>query len=248
MKLGRRARWVVLAVLILALSGSAVGFEVHRRAEAANRAKVANCLRPIALAALLYAQQNPGTQPITTQAAEEERLWSLLRNGGQVILMRHATTTPGTGDPANFKLGDCSTQRNLSDAGRAEARRTGQEFNRRGIPVGRVLSSQWCRCLDTARLAFGKAEEEPAFNSAFADDRERAKQMDAARKLVATDPHGPNLVLVTHQTNVTALTGVIPGMGEFLVLTPAKDAKEGFRVAGRLKVHSTATTQPGEGE
>jgi phosphohistidine phosphatase SixA len=228
--------------LLLGATGSAVGFEVHRRAESARRAKALNCLRSIGLSTLLYGQQSASTQP-TTQAAEEERLWSLLRNGGQVILMRHATTTPGTGDPPGFKLGDCSTQRNLSDAGRAEARRTGQEFQRRGIPIGRVLSSQWCRCLDTARLAFGRAEEAPAFNSAFADDRERAKQMDAARKLLATDPQGPNLVLVTHQTNVTALTGVVPEMGEFLVLTPAKDAKEGFRIAGKLKVRF-ATTQP----
>jgi phosphohistidine phosphatase SixA len=234
----------VLTVLFFGLTGSAVGFEVHRRAVAGRRAKALNCIRSIGLSTVLYG--NPGTQP-TTQSAEEERLWSLLRDGGQVILMRHATTTPGTADPPGFKLGDCSTQRNLSDAGRAEARRTGEEFQRRSIPIGRVLSSQWCRCLDTARLAFGKAEEQPALNSASADDRERAKQMDAARKLLAIDPQGPNLVLVTHQTNVTAMNGVIPEMGEFLVLTPAKDAKEGFRVAGKLKVRMT-TTQPAEGE
>jgi phosphohistidine phosphatase SixA len=244
MKLRWRARWVVFSILLLGLTGSVVGFEVHRWAEAANRAKCANCLRTRSLAILLYAQQNAATQPATTQAAEEERLWALLRDGGHVVLMRHGTTTPGSGDPANFKLGDCSTQRNLSDAGRAEARRTGEEFRRRQIPIGRVLSSQWCRCLDTARLAFGKAQEEPALNSAFADDRERAKQMDATRKLLAIDPHGPNLVLVTHSTNITALTGVTPEMGEFLVLTPTKDAKEGFRVAGRLKVRG-GTTQPG---
>jgi phosphohistidine phosphatase SixA len=242
MRFRRNARWLVLAILVVGLTGSAVGFEVHRRAEA-NRAKVANCLRPLALAAARYGLLVTDTQPATTHAAEEERLWALLRDGGQVVLMRHATTTPGGGDPPGFRLGDCTTQRNLSDAGRAEARRTGEEFRRRKIPIGRVLSSQWCRCLETARLAFGKAEAEPALNSAFADDRERAKQMEAARKLLAIDPHGPNLVLVTHSTNVAALTGITPEMGEFLVLTPTKDAKEGFRVAGRLKVRS-ATTQP----
>ena len=236
----------MLSVLLVGLTGSAVGFEVHRRAEAANRAKCVNCLRARASAILLYAQQNAATQPAATQVAEEERLWALLHDGGQVVLMRHGTTTPGSGDPPGFRLGDCTTQRNLSDAGRAEARRTGEEFRRAEIPVGRVLSSQWCRCLDTARLAFGKAEEEPALNSAFADDRERAKQMDATRKLLAIDPHGPNLVLVTHSDQHHRPDRRHPGNGR----VPRADADEGrergVSGGGEVEGRRSATTQPGE--
>ena len=87
-------------------------------------------------------------------AAASDQLWALLKGGGQVILIRHAITTPGVGDPPGMRLDDCSTQRNLTDEGRRDARRLGEAFRARGIPVGRVLSSPWCRCLETARLAF----------------------------------------------------------------------------------------------
>jgi len=90
-----------------------------------------------------------------SRAAADDTLWELLRGGGQVVLMRHAVTTPGVGDPSGFRLDDCATQRNLTDAGRDDARRVGAAFRTRGAPVGRVLSSPWCRCLETARLAFG---------------------------------------------------------------------------------------------
>ena len=86
-------------------------------------------------------------------AAADEALWALLRAGGQVIVMRHAATDRSLGDPPGFRLGDCSTQRNLSEEGRAQARRMGAAFASGGVPIGRVLSSQWCRCLETARLA-----------------------------------------------------------------------------------------------
>jgi phosphohistidine phosphatase SixA len=89
-------------------------------------------------------------------AAAADALWDLLRGGRQVVVMRHAVTTPGVGDPPGFRLGDCPTQRNLTDAGRDDARRVGAAFRSRGIPVGRVLSSRWCRCLETAQLAFGR--------------------------------------------------------------------------------------------
>src|SRR4051794_13152888 len=76
----------------------------------------------------------------------DEALWSLLKGGGQVILLRHALTEPGVGDPEGMDLAQCSTQRNLSDEGRGHARELGEAFRRHGVPVGRVLSSPWCRC------------------------------------------------------------------------------------------------------
>lgn len=137
-------------------------------------------------------------------AVADEPLWALMRGGGQIILMRHAVTTPGVGDPVGFRLEDCSTQRNLTDAGREDARRVGVTFRARGIPVGRVLSSSWCRCHETARLAFGAAE---AWGSG-------------------------NLLLVTHGSVVLPLTGIQPAPAELVVLTP--DGAGRFRVAGRL--------------
>src|SRR5574339_1161581 len=82
-------------------------------------------------------------------AAADEKLWSLLRTGGQVVLIRHVVTTPGAGDPPGFRLEDCGTQRNLTDEGREHARRIGDEWRKRAIPVERVLSSRWCRCVET---------------------------------------------------------------------------------------------------
>src|SRR5688572_28986342 len=90
--------------------------------------------------------------PLT--AGADDALWALLKKGGQVVLIRHAVTTPGVGDPPGFTIQDCKTQRNLTAAGRKEAERLGAAFRQRAIPVGRVLSSPWCRCLETAKLAF----------------------------------------------------------------------------------------------
>ena len=96
--------------------------------------------------------------PLPAVARASEPLWTLLKGGGQVVLLRHASTPPAMGDPPGFRLDDCATQRNLSAIGREESRRIGAAFTTRGIPVDRVLSSPWCRCLETARLAFGAAE------------------------------------------------------------------------------------------
>lgn len=168
-----------------------------------------------------------------TSARADEAVWRLLQSGGQVIVLRHATTVPGVGDPSNFKLGDCSTQRNLSEAGREEARRLGQAFRQRGISIGAVLSSAWCRCVDTAQLAFGKAEIWPGANSFFDNAAERPERTAALRQRVMQHRGTENLVIVTHQVNITALTGVYPAMGEMVVLSP--DAAGGFSIAGRIK-------------
>ena len=166
-------------------------------------------------------------------AADSEAIWRLLRHGGQVVVMRHASTERGIGDPAGFQLNDCRTQRNLSPAGHEEAKRLGEAFRVHSIPVGQVLSSRWCRCLDTARLAFGSVEPWPPLDSFF-NDRSRANdQTQAVRKLIADPPAGGNLVLVTHQVNISALTGVSPASGEMIILTPL--GKGDFHIAGRLR-------------
>ncbi len=167
-----------------------------------------------------------------TTVLADEALWTLLRGGGHIVLMRHSTTTPGVGDPPGFSLANCPTQRNLTDAGRDEARRVGAAFRSRGIPVGRVLSSHWCRCLETARLAFGQVEPWEPLDSVFEDRAREPERTRAVRSLVGERPATGNLVLVTHGANIQALTGINPAPGEFLALTPEPGGR--FRVAGRL--------------
>jgi len=165
-------------------------------------------------------------------ARADEALWALLKQGGQVVMIRHATTVPGTGDPPGFRIDDCSTQRNLSDDGREEARRIGEAFIRRGVPVARVLSSRWCRCLETASIAFGGAEPSDALGNLYTHPERRDEQLAAFRKLVANPLRRANLVLVTHGETIQSFVGVRPAQGEIVVATP-RGAGE-LRVAGRI--------------
>lgn len=164
-------------------------------------------------------------------AIADEALWSLLEGGGQVVLIRHTITSPGAGDPPGMRLEECSTQRNLSDEGRRHAQSIGAAFRSRGIRVERVLSSPWCRCLETARLAFGKAEVSHALGNLFGRPQNREKQVEQMKALVREPRKGANRVLVSHGSTILALTGVSPGTGELVIVTPRG---EGFVVAGRL--------------
>jgi phosphohistidine phosphatase SixA len=166
-------------------------------------------------------------------AAGDDALWQQLRAGEAAALMRHALA-PGTGDPASFALGDCTTQRNLSAEGRAQAEAIGARFRTHGIDAARVYSSQWCRCLDTARLlALGEVQPFPGLNSFFRNRDAEPERTAAAIDLIRaeTRPGAPPLVLVTHQVNITALTDVFPGSGEIVLVRP-----EGARleVLGRI--------------
>ncbi|HEX5698266.1 MAG TPA: histidine phosphatase family protein [Rhodoferax sp.] len=151
---------------------------------------------------------------------------------GTVVLFRHATA-PGVGDPAGFKLNDCRTQRNLSAEGQAQAQRIGAAFQQRGIEVSAVWSSQWCRARETANLAFpGKRVDQPLFNSFFVTPEEGASQTQAALDLMASRKGQGVTVVVTHQVNITALTGVVPASGEGVVI--ALRGRE-LKVLGRVK-------------
>jgi len=161
-----------------------------------------------------------------------DAVWDSLRGGGKIVILRHASTEPGLGDPPGFRLYDCATQRNLSEAGRAEARRIGAAFVRRAVPVARVLSSRWCRCVETARLAFGRVEAWSPLDSFFDDRSREPQQTRAVRTLIAEPFTGGNLILVTHQVNITALTGIVPGTGEMVVLSPEPGGR--FTIVGRL--------------
>lgn len=166
-------------------------------------------------------------------AIANEALWALLKDGGQVVMIRHALTTPGVGDPDGMKLDDCRTQRNLNDEGRRHARQLGQVLRERGVPVTRVLSSPWCRCVETARLAFGEAPEIfAALGNLFGRPERAAGQVAELRPLVGQRPAAGNLVLVSHGSTISALTGISPDTSEMVVLTPQGGGR--FTVAGRL--------------
>lgn len=170
---------------------------------------------------------------VPSAASANDALWELLKTGGQMVIIRHASTVPGLGDPPGFRLGDCATQRNLSRAGREESRRIAAAFREHGVPVGRVLSSRWCRCLETGRLAFGTVEPWSPLDSFFDDRSREPEQTRAVRTLVGERPASGNLVLVTHQVNITALTGISPAQGEMVILTPGGNGM--FTIAGRLR-------------
>lgn len=151
-------------------------------------------------------------------------VWRRLQAGKQVILMRHAATVPGIGDPPGFQPGQCATQRNLSASGRADARRIGAAFRRHGIPVAAVLSSHWCRCIDTARLAFGTVEPSDMLDSMFKDsDAARQRRLAVLRAYLAQWKESGNLVLVTHDVNIRALVGQYVEQGAFLVASSSPE-------------------------
>jgi phosphohistidine phosphatase SixA len=162
--------------------------------------------------------------------------WAALQKRGAIVLFRHALA-PGGGDPPGFTAGDCSTQRNLSDEGRIQAKRIGQTLRDKGVKVQAVWHSEWCRTRDTAQLAFPELREpaikaEPAFNSFFSD-RSTEPAQTAAAKAMLLNWRGPGaLVVVTHQVNITQLTEIFPQSGEGIVLM--REGKQ-LRVVGRLQ-------------
>lgn len=139
------------------------------------------------------------------------------------LIMRHALA-PGYSDPAEFEIGDCATQRNLDARGREQARRTGERLRGAGLTIDRVLSSQWCRCLDTARLlGLGPVEEAPELNSFFEARDRRAAQTEATRRLLLSLAPSVSVMLVTHQVNITALLGGASASGEVFAFEIGED-------------------------
>lgn len=149
--------------------------------------------------------------------------------------MRHASTEPGLGDPPGFRLDDCATQRNLSEAGRAEARRVAERFKRERVPIERVYASPWCRCRETAMLAFGKAEEWEALSSFFDfPDREADYSERVKKRIAGFAQRGwrGNVVMVTHNVNIAALTRQSVAPGEIVVVKA--EGCCGVRMLGRI--------------
>ena len=176
--------------------------------------------------------------PRASGADADAALLDRLRRGGLVILIRHASTEPGLGDPKGFRVGDCATQRNLSAQGRAEARRIGERLASERVPIDRVYTSPWCRCRDTASAAFGRAEDWEPLSSFFDFPDREAEFTEALRKRIAgygRKPPAGNVVMVTHNVNIAALTRESVGTSELVVVEPRGCCD--VRTLGRLRLH-----------
>ena len=167
-------------------------------------------------------------------AAASEEVWAALVNGSHVALVRHGNAPPGYGgDPPGFKIDDCATQRNMDERGRAQARAVGEAFRHHGVRVDKILSSPWCRCLETARLmALGPVENAWAV---AASDRS-PERLVVLKQMVASWRGPGTLVLVTHALTVQALVGIMPGQAETVVLRPKLGNEPGVDVVGRIPV------------
>jgi broad specificity phosphatase PhoE len=166
-------------------------------------------------------------------ARTDESIWEALRVPGAVVVLRHSFAS-GSFDPPTARRDDCSTQRSLDADGRAQAERVGEVFRRHAIVVGPVLSSPRCRCLDTGRLAFGRAEAWDDLEGSLNDRERRQRQLDTIKTRIAAHREALPLVLVTHGSVITDLTGLVIRMGELVVLRPAPNGA--FEVAGQLYV------------
>lgn len=170
---------------------------------------------------------------LSSHAQATEAGWALLRNGGQVVLMRHANA-PGTGEPARFDIEQCATQRNLSERGRQQARRIGALFAARAAPLDEVLTSRFCRARDTAVLAFGATavEEFEALDYLSGEDDEtRAARLDQITERANDFTGSGNLVMMTHGEIIFELVGVNAREGEAVILSRTGETPG---VAGRI--------------
>lgn len=165
--------------------------------------------------------------------SDDDKMIERMKAGGHILMIRHALA-PGTGDPANFRIGDCSTQRNLDDRGRAQATAIGKWLHAKGLNSARVYSSQWCRCLETAeRLEIGPVTELPALNSFYELTQNREPNLKALRKFIAEQPpDGALIILVTHLVTISAIANEGVSSGEGVLLELKKDAP--YEVVGRL--------------
>ena len=165
------------------------------------------------------------------KADTEFQVLKNLKNGGNLIFIRHAYA-PGGGDPDNFDINDCSTQRNLSEEGREQAKNIGDYFKINLIPIDKIISSEWCRCKETAEIAFKKFETNNFLNSFFSEkfSKNRTKQIKNLKKYVNEWDGNKNLVFVTHYVVISEALNYAPSSGE-IVISNIK-----FEKIGNLKI------------
>ena len=168
-----------------------------------------------------------------TAVLSSDSIWDEVRKGNKVILIRHSLA-PGGGDPTGFMIGDCKTQRNLNKAGIEQSKKIGKIFKDNKISIDIVLSSEWCRCKDTAYYAFGKFKEFSALNSTFStpyNENEPKQVKEIEEYLMNWKSEGKNLILITHYSIITTITNAAPSSGEIVI------ADKNLNVIGTIKTN-----------
>jgi len=166
----------------------------------------------------------------STPINSQEQLINLLKDGNKLIFIRHAYA-PGSGDPINFDLDDCSTQRNLNQEGINQSKKIGQLFSKNKIQIDKVLSSEWCRCKDTAEFAFNEYTTFNALNSFYASrfKKNKAKQVIDLKNYILNWNSKKNLVLITHFVVISEILNISASSGEIII------SDKRFNIIGRYK-------------
>ena len=172
------------------------------------------------------------TLTTSIKADLNKNLMNQVEDGGKLIFIRHAFA-PGSGDPVNFNLNDCSTQRNLSDAGRTQARYIGEFFRKNKIKIDKVLSSQWCRCKETAKIAFKDFSTNSFLNSFYSSNyaKNKDKQIEELNDYVKNFKSDKNLILVTHYVLISEVFNYGPSSGEIVV------SDKNFNMIGSIEIN-----------
>jgi phosphohistidine phosphatase SixA len=155
---------------------------------------------------------------ISIKANSNDKIQSLLKEGEKLIFIRHAVA-PGGGDPVDFDILRCETQRNLSKEGIAQSKNIGKFFSENNIKIDKVLSSEWCRCKQTAQYAFNKYETKSFLNSFFSEKfaSNKNKQINDLKKYINEWSGDNNLVLVTHYVLIQEVLNITSSSGELIV-------------------------------
>ena len=170
------------------------------------------------------------TTPI--KADLNKNLLNQLDDGGKLIFIRHAYA-PGGGDPQNFNLNDCSTQRNLNNEGRKQAQYIGEFFKKNEIKIAKVISSEWCRCKDTARIAFKNFSTNSFLNSFYSSKyaKNKDKQVQELNSYIKKYESNENLILVTHYVLISEVLNYGPSSGEIVV------SDKNFNMIGSIEIN-----------
>ena len=168
----------------------------------------------------------------SVKADLDKNLVSELEDGGKLIFIRHAYA-PGGGDPNNFNLNDCSTQRNLSDRGRKQAEHIGIIFRENKIEIDEVYSSEWCRCKETAEIAFTNFTTKNFLNSFYSSNyaKNKTKQIKNLMKFVKKNNFEKNIIFVTHYVLISEVLDYAPSSGEIIV------SDKDFNMIGSIKIN-----------
>jgi len=162
----------------------------------------------------------------------EKKLLNQLEDGGKLIFIRHAYA-PGNGDPNNFNLNDCSTQRNLNKEGREQAQQIGKFFKKNNIEIEKVLSSEWCRCKETAKIAFKNFSTNNFLNSFYSSKyaKNKDKQIKALNDYIRNFQSDKNLILITHYVLISEVLDYAPSSGEIVV------SDKNFNMIGSVEIN-----------